>query len=52
MFMNFRAITVLFWGFLIATAAIDSNSNDAHADARANPEIPIAETRIVSEEPC
>ena len=52
MSMNIRAITVFFWGFLIATAAIDSNSNDAYADARANPEVALAETGIVSKEPC
>ena len=50
--MNIRAITVFFWGFLIATAAIDSDSNDAYAEARANPEVALAETGIVSEEPC
>ena len=34
-------MTVFFWGFLVATATVESNSDDLHADTRVTSEVTV-----------
>ena len=50
--MNLRAITVFFWVFLIATATIEGNGDDAHADTGAHAGVALTEAGNRDEGSC